>query len=142
MDRLSAPGISELARRQPSAKDDAHQVGGIFGRELIHDARAVNFDGARRNAEIAPGFLVGSAACDLHQDLALACGEPLVAGKYPRQQAVIAVILPPGFDSRADADGYRRRIERLSTKSCAPPRIAITAVGMSRWLDMTKTGAG
>src|SRR4051812_1185211 len=32
---------------------DAHQIGGILGAELLHDARAVHLDGARADAELA-----------------------------------------------------------------------------------------
>jgi hypothetical protein len=89
------------------------QVGGILGGELVHDARAVHFDGARRNAEIAPGFPIGSAARDLLQHFALTRGQPLVAGKYPRQRAAFVVVLLPGVDGVADARCDFGGIERL-----------------------------
>src|SRR5689334_24223550 len=54
-----------------SAHDDAHQVGRILGAELLHDAGAVYLDGARADPEVAAGLLVGCAAGNLRQHLAL-----------------------------------------------------------------------
>ena len=41
-----------------AAEDDTHQIGGISGTDLLHDACAVHFDRARADAETATDFLV------------------------------------------------------------------------------------
>ena len=61
----------------PSAaigEDDAHQIGGVAGAKLLHDAGAMHLDGARADTERAPGFLVGSPMGDLGQHVLLARG--------------------------------------------------------------------
>ena len=63
---------SALLVPRPLAQHDPHQIGGVLGAELVHDAGAVHLDGARADAERAAGLLVGSAGDDAGQHLALA----------------------------------------------------------------------
>src|SRR5947209_4790130 len=72
---------SVAAARGAFAQHDTHEVGGVLGAQLLHDARAVHLDGARADAEDAARFLVGGAGRDLRQDLAFARGEELAPGK-------------------------------------------------------------
>src|SRR5206468_12447829 len=63
------------------AQRDPDQIGGVLGAELLHDARAVHLDGARADAEVPAGPLVGGAGHDLRQHILLARGERLAARK-------------------------------------------------------------
>ena len=60
---------------RPLPQHDPHQVGGILGAELVHDAGAMHLDGARADAERAAGLLVGGPGDDPGQHLALARGQ-------------------------------------------------------------------
>ena len=56
---------AEISSREPSfGQHDAHQIGGVLGAELVHDAGAMHLDGARADPELAAGLLVGSAGGD------------------------------------------------------------------------------
>ena len=61
--QLRLPRNDQL--RWPSFERDAHEIGGVLGAELVHDARAMNLDGARADPESPASFLVGGAAGDL-----------------------------------------------------------------------------
>src|SRR5262249_40368353 len=63
---------------------DPDEVGGIFRAELLHDVGAMVFDSARADTQMPPGFLVGSAGCELLQHLALPAGQWLAAGEMQR----------------------------------------------------------
>src|SRR5207253_2062090 len=47
------------------AQHNTHQVSRIFGAEFLHDPRTMHLDGARADAKLAPGLLVGEAGGDL-----------------------------------------------------------------------------
>lgn len=72
---MKPPPRHTRERRLSTREDDAHQVGGVASSEFFHDAGAVDFDGAGRDAELATGFLVGLAIGDELQHLAFARGE-------------------------------------------------------------------
>src|SRR5262249_32689816 len=115
------PSLAIVARRAASmaarfAHDDAHEGGGGLGPGLLHDGRAVHVDGAWADAEVAAGFLVRRAGCDLGQHLTLARCEHVATGKRYRCHAAAgaARLAPlPCFDRLAHAGHDRVGIERL-----------------------------
>jgi hypothetical protein len=115
-----------------AAQHDAHEIGGILGAELIHDARPMHLDRARADAEFEARFLVGSALRDPPQH---------IVGKAARQQVILTIAVLPGADDLAHA-GHDPGGIGFSMKSSAPLRMASTAVGMSPQPEMTRIGAG
>src|SRR5438552_11288349 len=67
------------------AQHNAHQIGRVLCAELLHDARAMHLNGARRNAELAAGLLVRGSTRDPGEHVSLARGELAVAGEGARQ---------------------------------------------------------
>ena len=109
---------------------DPHQIGGVLGAELLHDAGAVHLDGARADAELPAGLLVGVSASrpgngiDMRSDAWLGC--------LRRSHAAIA--------SRT-SDTTVTASNGFSMKSRAPFLIASTAIGISPCPEMMKIGA-
>src|SRR5262245_49037165 len=62
-------------------KDDADEIGGVLGPELLHDASAMHLDGARTDAEMAARLLAGGSRHDLCQHVLLAWSQRLAARK-------------------------------------------------------------
>src|ERR1700691_3362466 len=95
------------------AEHDAHEIGGIFLGGLVHDAAAMRFDGARADAELSTGLLVGSALRDPSQDLALARGEPLVAGIVASYKSAVGSEILPRAQRVMHAHHHGGGLERL-----------------------------
>ena len=125
---------------------DAHEVGGVLGAEFFHDARAMHLDGARRDAEFAPGLLVRRAGGDLARarrararSAGRGRGTPWTARRRPRpccaRRAHASVASRTRVTTVVASNGF-------SKKSNAPFLIASTAIGMSPIPEMMKIGAG
>ncbi len=77
--RRGGRGIAEARLVGPQQPDirpqrrhhDPHQVGSVLRRQLLHDAVPMDLHRPRTDAEMAGLFLVGMAAGDLEQDVAL-----------------------------------------------------------------------
>src|SRR5215216_3421699 len=54
------------------AHHDAYEIGCVLRPQLLHDPRAMNFDRARTDAEVATCLLVRSASGDVCEHLAFA----------------------------------------------------------------------
>src|SRR6185312_4062474 len=72
-----------------AAQHDAHEIGGVPGAELLHDSRAMDFDSARADAELASGLLVGEALCDALQHFVFARRKLSVAGELAPQRIAV-----------------------------------------------------
>src|ERR1700761_1931703 len=89
---------------------DSHQIGGIFGTELFHDASAVHFDRARADAESAAGFLIGSTPRDTVKNIPFPRREPFAAMKIKRENAVILAKILPSLNGITYANDHARRV--------------------------------
>ena len=92
-----------VTSRVQLGQHDAHEVGGVLGAELFHDAGAMHLDGAGRDAELAAGLLVGLAVGDELQHFALARRELGEAAHLDRPAAAV--------DGRPDAHVLAQRFE-------------------------------
>src|SRR4249919_722870 len=72
---------SRVARRR---HHDPHQVRGVAGAELLHDVSAMILDGARTDAELPPGLLVGGAGGELLEHLAFASRQRFASWEMQR----------------------------------------------------------
>src|ERR1700719_2933534 len=84
-----------------SAEHDPHQVDGIPGAKLVHDAGAMDFDRPDADAEIARGGLVGHAESDLIEHFEFSSRQQFASGKLRRHQfdfPPIAAAPPPRLD--------------------------------------------
>ena len=79
-----------------AAEDDTHQIGGISGADLLHDACAVHFDRARADAETATDFLVRCTLRNLGKHLAFAWRQETMTRKI--DPAGVPVTLTEGGD--------------------------------------------
>ena len=81
--RLSDPNVRSGCLRLAAAfaHHDADEVGGVARADLLHQVGAMHLDGARADAELAAGLLVGGAVDDLAEDVLLAPAQRLAPGK-------------------------------------------------------------
>ena len=124
------------------AQHDAHEIGGIFGAEFSHDARAMHLDRARTDTELPPGLLIGGSLRDPPEDFALTRGEPLVTRKVARENVVRWLTICQAWIASRTRVTTAAGSNGFSMKSSAPLRIASTAVAMSPRPEMTRIGAG
>src|ERR1700752_5196348 len=80
---------------------DADEIRGVARPELLHDVGAMVLDGARADAEMAAGFLVGSAPGELFEYFALAPRQRFAAGEMQRLDIRSRV---PGLAARIGVD--------------------------------------
>jgi hypothetical protein len=64
-----------------TTKRDTHQIGGISGANLVHNARTMHFYRARADAQAAANFLVRRALRNLCKHLAFARRQKIMTGK-------------------------------------------------------------
>src|ERR1051326_5230400 len=60
-----------LSMPDAEAHRHANQLGDVLGAELVENPRAMNLDGARTDAELTAGFLVGGAGDKFLKHVAL-----------------------------------------------------------------------
>jgi len=68
---------------------DPHQIRGVLGAELIHDAGAVDLDRAWADTEMAASLLVGGTVDDLVKHFALARSEQFSAREGCQAPSVV-----------------------------------------------------
>src|SRR5690242_16171280 len=79
-----SPDPSPRGRGAPDVQHHAHQLGDGLGAHLFHDARAMNFNGARAHAQVLRDGLVLLAEDHEIEHFALALGERLEMRADPR----------------------------------------------------------
>jgi hypothetical protein len=89
---------------------DAHEIGGVPGAELFHDAGAMNLDGARTDPELAAGFLVRRPVGDQFEHLVFPRGSR-VPGPEIRLSSTL-VLCASGARQRLKANGAPRPGDR------------------------------
>src|SRR4051794_29016033 len=88
------------------AHHDAYEIGCVLRPQLLHDPRAMNFDRARTDAEMATCLLVRSASGDLCEHLAFARRQRIATREGHGQHvgAAASLLSPfPCFDRLAYA---------------------------------------
>src|SRR5207253_959066 len=90
---------------------DTHQISGISGANLVHDARAMHFYRAQADAQAATDFLVRCALRNLRKHLAFTRRQKIMTGKI--DPIGMSTALTEGGDGAANPREDGPRVERL-----------------------------